>query len=444
MSRVEVVAVVATLGVGKRPQLRETLAALRSQTRRCRVITCDAGPNEYAARNEACVEVLDARRDPERVVFAFVDDDTVPPPHYVERMVSHFERDERIKVADCGLEGDFWGWGRWMTIDTPFWGVGTTLFVRGDAFLAVGGFEVDWDISPPPRGWRSDTDLLYRIIDRFGYESYVHDFGVRNVHPRNMGSVWQPEVEARFYRRHRSKVLRYIAPYDPRLCQFVTVKRLEEDPRVVRYLTHDQKPRLDWIRHEIHMLDYELRGQTKILDVGGEDGFLFAGTGWDYTVMDIDLYEVPDGKFRRWDADLPWPFPSNSFDVVVLGEVLEHVERPDHVWREACRVARRLVLATIPNEYEWSEDKAPLLTREERMRRDGFTDVDEMARHFASKSPFLRELTSEKEKPHLWHVRWFRREDVRRLVGDAEIGEIKFDGWAWFTVRWIKPKNSVV
>jgi hypothetical protein len=426
------VVIIATLGLEARPTLRDTLRCILNQTVPCEVITWSGGVNEYEARNEACRKAL-AGHSPEETVLIFVDDDTTPPPDYVERMTKHFE-DPRVMAATCGLKGNFWGAGE-MEVSMPYWAIGATLAVRGSAFLEMGGFEVDWGVRPPPRGWRGDSDIVWRIIDRYGYGSYVHDFSLKNIHPGMMGAVWQPAVEERFYLRHRSKVLRYIAPYDPRLRSFVVQRGLERDDRVVRLFTHDQAPRLEWVRREIHMLDYRLRGDVKILDVGGEDGFLFAGTGWDYTVMDIDLYDVPDGRFVRHDADTDWPFPDRSFDVVVLGEVLEHVERPDHVWGEACRVARHMVLATVPNEYEWSSDKAPLLTREERMRRDGFTDIDEMARSFASKSSHLLELTSEKVKPHLWHRRWFTRDELQRLVGDAEIGDIRFGGWAWWTVK---------
>ncbi|MEM2233831.1 MAG: glycosyltransferase [Nitrososphaerota archaeon] len=431
--------VIATLGIEKRPSIRDTLRCLANQTfRDFEVITWQGEANEYQARNKA---VERARGE----VIAFCDDDTTPPKDWLEKAVRYFE-DPSVMVLTGPISGDFWGWGRWMRISKPFWGVGCNLFIRRSAFREVGGFDWNWGLHPPPRGWRSDTDILARIIMRFGFDSYVHAEDVEMVHPGPMGSSWVPDVEKRFYLRHKWYALRYIAPYDPRLCQSVLHWSLEDDPRVVRYLGHDQKPRLDWIRSEIHGLDYRLRGKTRILDVGGEDGFLFARTGWEYTVMDIDLYEVPDGKFVRHDADNPWPFEDESFDVVVLGDVLEHVERPEHVWKEACRVARYMVLATIPNEYEWDPSAAPLITREERMRRDGFTDVDAMARAFASKSPFLRELTSEKVKPHLWHVRWFRRGDVENLVGDAEIGEVRAGKYVWFTVKWQKrgPQEGVV
>ncbi|MEM1944144.1 MAG: methyltransferase domain-containing protein [Nitrososphaerota archaeon] len=430
--------IVATLGLARRPTLRQTLRCLQQQTfRDFEVITDDSGPNEYAARNRAAERARGK-------ILAFTDDDTEPPGDWLENAYRHFSTNPGLKYLTGPVEGDVWGWGRTMRISTPYWSIGANMFIDREVFNSLGGFDWSWGLNPPPRGWRGDSKLLHDFLEKYGYDGYMHAEDVVMRHPGPMQSVWDPRVEEQFYKRCRRYVLRYIAPYDPRICQFAAANGLESDPRVLRYLTHDQKPRLDWVRQEIHRLDYMLRGRVRILDVGGEDGFLFAGTGWDYTVMDIDLYDVPDGSFIRHDADEPWPFGDGSFDVAVLGEVLEHVENPLHVLKEAYRVSRHMVLATVPNEYEWSQSKAPLITREERMRRDGFRDVDEMARRFASKSPFLRELYPESKKPHLWHVRWFDRESIKSLVSQAaegfEIGEVRLPEWSWFTVKIVKNR----
>ena len=424
--------IIATLGPSYRPSLRDALRCLQQQSfKDFEVITDDSPPNEYFARNNV------ASRARGRILV-FTDDDCTPPPDWLEKAYKHFTDKPWLKYLTGPIEGDLWGFGEWMRVSKPFWSIGANLFIEKEAFIDLGGFDWSWGLSPPPRGWRGDSDLMARFLKKYGYKHYIHADDVVMVHPKSMQSIWEPRVEAEFYKRHRSYVLRYIAPYDPRICQFVTNHGIERDPRVIRYLTHDQKGRLDWIRHEIHSIDYTLNGRTRILDVGGEDGFLFAGTGWEYTVIDVDLYDVPDGGFIRHDIDKPWPVGDESFDVVVIEDVLEHVENPEFALKEAYRVSRHLVLATIPNEYQWSSSKAPLITREERMRRNGFTDIDDMARHFTSKSPFLRELTSEKDKPHLWHIRWFRPDDVKQLVKpyeNAEIGEINMGEWSWITVK---------
>ena len=44
------------------------------------------------------------------------------------------------------------------------------------------------------------------------------------------------------------------------------------------------------------------------------------------------------------------PFKWKSFDTCILGDMLEHVENPDRVLREACRVARQLIVLTVPKD----------------------------------------------------------------------------------------------
>jgi hypothetical protein len=67
--------------------------------------------------------------------------------------------------------------------------------------------------------------------------------------------------------------------------------------------------------------------------------------------------------------------------------------------------------------------------------------VDEMARHFASKSPFLKELVSEKVKPHLWHRRWFTMETLKKTIEEStdkkyEVFKVgTTDGFSWFVVE---------
>jgi len=43
------------------------------------------------------------------------------------------------------------------------------------------------------------------------------------------------------------------------------------------------------------------------------------------------------------------PFNDNSFDTVILFEILEHVQYPDRILKEAKRVAKKNILITVPN-----------------------------------------------------------------------------------------------
>src|SRR5579875_3604386 len=82
----------------------------------------------------------------------------------------------------------------------------------------VGGFEATWQLNPRPRGWRSDTDLLWRIMDAYGDDSYYHADDMIVYHPSPGGSSWDVRVEKLFYLRHKERCLKLFLPVDPRLC----------------------------------------------------------------------------------------------------------------------------------------------------------------------------------------------------------------------------------
>ena len=209
--------IIATKG---RPSLYDTLKSLKKQTfKDFEVLTIEGYMNEYEARN---VGANMAKGE----VLAFIDDDALATPNWLENAYKYFQND-KIRILSGVVEGDVYGWGRWIKIDRPFWFVGTNLFVRRKDFLTVGGFEVDWGLGRRVRGWRGDTALGYEFLERFGYDCYVHATDVVVYHPKPMGSVWVPEIEAEFYRRYKKYVLKYIAPYDPRLCQFVLISDIE-------------------------------------------------------------------------------------------------------------------------------------------------------------------------------------------------------------------------
>lgn len=98
-----------------------------------------------------------------------------------------------------------------------------------------------------------------------------------------------------------------------------------------------------------------------ILDVGCADGFMFRDK--DVNVVEVDIvYKFPlqyKGKVKFVKADAHHlPFKDKSFPCIVLGDMLEHVDNPVQVLREAKRVAFN-ILITVPNEYEWDETKRP-------------------------------------------------------------------------------------
>lgn len=415
----KITVIIATLG---RPSLQPCLDALRAQTlprSEWELITWAGGPNEYAARNEA------AQRAKGEVI-AWTDDDCLPTPDWLATGWRHFADDPGLKILTGPVEGDMWAQG-WMRISKRGWFIGANIMTRRDAFLGVGGFEALWGLDPPPRGWRGDTDLGWRFLDAYGEGGYGHFEDVVVHHPKMMQSKWDTRVEAVFYRRHKARILTEITPYDPRICQFVTIEKLEDDPLIKEYLTSDQKVRADFAR---------LNAEGTILDLGCSDGWTFHGTRFDWTGFDVDRYALPE--FVQGEATR-LPFADGSFDTVYAGEILEHVREPEALVREAVRVARKKVLITTPDERSWDPSKVPMLTREERMARDGFSDVDSMQGHFTGQKVGVKQVVPESRFPHTWHVNWPTEESLEGLFSNLrirhEVSRIRQGGFTWFAVR---------
>jgi SAM-dependent methyltransferase len=98
----------------------------------------------------------------------------------------------------------------------------------------------------------------------------------------------------------------------------------------------------------------------RVLDLGCRDGALTREytKGNDVVGVDADREALAEaeklGIKTRWaDLDQPLPFEDASFDVVVAGELLEHLRDPRRLVAEARRVLRDggTFVASVPNAY---------------------------------------------------------------------------------------------
>lgn len=99
-----------------------------------------------------------------------------------------------------------------------------------------------------------------------------------------------------------------------------------------------------------------VRAGEAVLDVGCNSGYIvdFLPPGCTVSGVDVapSLVEAARGRLARADVAPAetLPYPDRAVDVVVLGEILEHVHDPAVVLLEARRVARRLVVGSTPHE----------------------------------------------------------------------------------------------
>ncbi len=102
----------------------------------------------------------------------------------------------------------------------------------------------------------------------------------------------------------------------------------------------------------------------RVLEIGCGDGSVLEqlGTvsGWDVQGVDISASGVSAAQSRGVVAEVfngeTLPFENRSFDLVVMTHVVEHLENPRHLLREAARVAK-FVFVEVPLERHWRTKK---------------------------------------------------------------------------------------
>ncbi|HPS61323.1 MAG TPA: methyltransferase domain-containing protein [Candidatus Cloacimonas sp.] len=180
--------------------------------------------------------------------------------------------------------------------------------------------------------------------------------------------------------------------------------------------------RIAWIRTVTDV-------SKKIVDIGCNEGHLFAGYDRkNITSVDIDLYDIPN--FVRADAQ-SLPFGDKTFDIAVLGEVVEHCPDPLKAVTEARRVAKQ-VIVTVPYEQKWTSILDPMMPIEKKLEKERTTAV-EIAK---SGNPKAKDFYTEDNFQHLYHSHFFTPKTLEKLLKDAgfekyRICEIRRDDFVW-------------
>jgi 2-polyprenyl-3-methyl-5-hydroxy-6-metoxy-1,4-benzoquinol methylase len=93
--------------------------------------------------------------------------------------------------------------------------------------------------------------------------------------------------------------------------------------------------------------------KSDVLDIGcgiGELGRYLTSTGnLGYVGLDTS------GKVHIQGSVYQLPIRSDSFDTVVLSEILEHLENPKEALSEAVRISKRRVVISVPNPWSLNQ-----------------------------------------------------------------------------------------
>lgn len=145
------------------------------------------------------------------------------------------------------------------------------------------------------------------------------------------------------------------------------------------------------------------------------------GLNLDVTHLDYDWW--PHEKFIQADAH-NLPLPDQSYDMVVMGDIHEHLVDPLKATLEAARVARQFLVMTIFEEWRLpghgQHIEEGLIRAAEEVRKQNYVDFDAyMAAHY----PNAKSLP-DTELPHHFHINQFDDEDISMLIV-----AVQMEGW---------------
>jgi len=168
-----------------------------------------------------------------------------------------------------------------------------------------------------------------------------------------------------------------------------------------------------------------------IVEIGSAENAMFPG--WpNVTHVDIDKYDYPN--FAQADAhDLP--FEDKQFELAVLCEILEHVQDPVQVLKEAQRVAERIWI-TVPLPEEWIVEHRPFENTDQLQKRLGL----DLRSAIRKDNPAVREIAGDKtgDYSYKFHIRWYTENTFGNDIMAAglqtpKIGKIAYNGWSFLT-----------
>ncbi len=106
-----------------------------------------------------------------------------------------------------------------------------------------------------------------------------------------------------------------------------------------------------------HTAALKMIGNGTVLDLGSGDGLLLSllkekgisGIGLDISEEGVAQTRAKGIEASVFDFNGRIPFENNTFDTVVMLDILEHLYIPENLFKEAARVSKKTVILSVPN-----------------------------------------------------------------------------------------------
>ena len=161
----------------------------------------------------------------------------------------------------------------------------------------------------------------------------------------------------------------------------------------------------------------------KVLDLGCRDGRLTRHFIDQNEVVGLDIDKIAIEECARdlnietkWvDFSIQIPLPTSSFDVIVAGEVIEHLPCPSITVAEVSRILKPngLFIGSVPNSYH--------VKNRLRVLKGSLIDNDQthlraynvmLLKHYLEKEFIIEKLTSSRGRSAFLSIAWFGRDLV--------------------------------
>lgn len=185
-------------------------------------------------------------------------------------------------------------------------------------------------------------------------------------------------------------------------------------------LKDDQEQLTSLLRDKMRFLIREVGSDKKLLEVGCNDGYMGEILlrknndvyGIDIVKKKLELAGKRGLKVKECDVETkPFPYPSDYFDIVILGDVIEHIFDTDGLLEKCKRVLKKdgKLIITTPNAASLARRIMLLL----------------------GINPFLEfstELPPLKGYPAVGHIRYYTSNTLRRQLAYHDFKDIKIQG----------------